>query len=615
MKHFYTKKLLLTLTMAVFGISLVKAQVPPEQEVIEIEGGIENIGLLETTINSDTIAGGNRANPTRIYRLKKDQIYYMESRIQFGGDDVTDTTSTLIIEGETGGKKPIILMIPKDGGDAFTNLVHGSLTLRNLYWPVKTVTGKGRALFQLFRSNQTLRVEDCVTEYAEGGDLFVMSSVEGAASFFLINSYFRDNSQFANSFNFAVVARGTNGEAIDTMWIQNCTVSNSGLTFFGKLNPIKFAFMDHNTIVNTPKYPLFFDQYEEAYFTNNMWINCNWEGECQSTWETQLPDGVKSGIVNLDTIDPMLWELGHGYVPDMNNVKFMVSNNLHYTSPFLDKYYAGEFNDVGPYPLSNRDWSAAISSEDLPIPVENIPIQFLNEKTLTLINDYEGIVENRNFNNELDPLMKTNGIADQEVGDEFAHFARNNYGVANEGETYNINMIAFGDQDPQTVPGIETENGDGFTHASDLIEDFSYEAEVRSSIDGLPLGSLLWWPDLQDDYNESEALANVKEHYEQVLLGTSVEEVNAFSALYELSNNPNPFSEFTSIQFSLDKSSLVKINIYNAQGQFITNLVNQKMNSGTQQVRWNVNDSNAGVYFYTISIDERTISKRLIVQK
>ena len=63
---------------------------------------------------------------------------------------------------------------------------------------------------------------------------------------------------------------------------------------------------------------------------------------------------------------------------------------------------------------------------------------------------------------------------------------RNNYGVAGPDETRDKTLMYFGDVNPQTVPGIEVEDGTGFTKISDLIEDFSYNADIRSTIDGKP---------------------------------------------------------------------------------------------------------------------------------
>lgn len=606
-----TRNLIALLALMCLVNTTLMAQIPADQEVVIIDGGIDNSGLLEQTINADTTDGGARTNPQRIYQLKKDEIYYMESRIQFSS--AGDSTATLIIAGEEGGKKPVVLMSPVGGSGAFSNVIQGSLTLRNMYWPAKNIFGSGDVLFSLQgEGKQTLRVEDFVCEFAESGDIFVLRDVRGAANIFIKNSYFRNATQFANSFNFAVFARGDNGEPIDTMWIQNTTVANSGLTFFGKVNPTRFAFFDHNTIINTPKYLLFHDQFEESYWTNNLFVNCNWEGECQSTYETQLPDGVPSGIVNIDTIDADFWLPGHGYVPEMDDVKFLNSNNIHYTTPLLNTYYNGDFNDVGNFPISYRDWSPNVSAEDLPIPVTNVPIQYINPKSQALVDAYEGIIAQGNYDNTLDPMLVTPGMSEANIA-LFIKFAQSNYGVPGTPALTDEEraQMAFGDFDPTTIPGEEMESGTGISKISDFIEDFSYADPVRSDIDGLPIGSLMWWDGLT--YDEDGALEAAVAFYENIL--TSVEDLDVFADSYQLKAYPNPLRNSTRIEFNLDRASEVRLSIYDGLGRAVTTLADQELNAGLQSFEWDASQHSSGMYYYVISVNGVSATGKLVLEK
>src|SRR6056297_2061921 len=128
-------------------------QVDPSQAVIEIEGGAENIGQLELTINSDTIEGGVRANRNRIYLLKKDQVYIQQTQIL-----VQDTLGTLRVHGEEGGNMPIVLMQPLEGQDQFTNQVFGNLEIKNVYWPAMNLNEMGGSLFQFRGRNARLEL-------------------------------------------------------------------------------------------------------------------------------------------------------------------------------------------------------------------------------------------------------------------------------------------------------------------------------------------------------------------------------------------------------------------------------------------------------------------------
>jgi hypothetical protein len=544
----FTKLFTSSVCLVLLITTSVIAQIPADQKVVIIDPAVP--GSLETTINGDVDENGNRVNPNRIYQLQKDGIYIMNSAILFGGSGA-DSTSTLIIEGETGGKLPVVLMNPSEGGNAFTNVVHGSLTIKNVYWPDQALNSTGASLFQMFRTNQRLILENFVTESVTNGDLFNLEQVRGTMDIYFKNCYFRDNTQFANPWNFATFARGNGAQAIDTLWIENTTVGNAGLTFFGKGCPINFTFFNHNTIINVAKYVFFFEQYKEAYFTNNIFVNCNWQGEDDNMGKTQLESQAASGtgnppvfvgVLNLMEMNENAWTLGHGAVPAMEDVKWMASNNIHFTSPFLNKYYNGEYGDGQAYPVSYINWSVLPAETTYPLRVKNIPPMFMSEKTQDLVDTYPGIVAESNLI-QVDPQMVTPGIADQAEGDLYAQWARNNYAI--EGVTLPDDAtFSFGDQDPTTIPGIETEDGDGFTNVTDLLEDFSYTADISSKIDNDHLGSLAWFPGELEAYDGAEALASVKAYYQTQVNPTGVNDNEARSAILVY---PNPTSGIVNI--------------------------------------------------------------------
>jgi hypothetical protein len=65
-------------------------------------------------------------------------------------------------------------------------------------------------------------------------------------------------------------------------------------------------------------------------------------------------------------------------------------------------------------------------------------------------------------------------------------------------------------------------------------------------------------------------------------------------------NYPNPFNPLTTIRFSLPVSGLVKITIYDVQGQEIETLVNKELAAGEFEVNWNAGNFSSGVYFYRL---------------
>ena len=538
------------------GLVTLFGQIPAGQRIVVIDPGID--GIIETTINGDTLAGGERANPSRIYMLKEGGLYIMSSPIIFGSEN--DSTSTLIIVGEEGGNKPLVLTSPPDGAMA-TNLITGSLILKNLYWPAMALNRTGASLFALSGTYRRLEVEDFVCENVVGGDIFNLGGVNGEMSVYFRNCYFRDITKFSNPWNYSIMSRG-NYKPIDTLWVENLTVANGGLVFLGNRSTVNFAFFNHNTIMNIPKHWLFMEQWKEAYFTNNILINCNWQGECPEMMLSQKPSQaeslvpVQSGVIDLMEPIPEYWEAGSGVGsrPAMEDVIWMASNNLHFTSPYLDKYYRGEFNDVGDYPISNIDWGISTSyGLDLPLPhpVENVPPRFFSAKTDSLINLYDGVKADNNYI-QVDPEMVNNVISDQAGGDAFAAWARNDYGVAEEGEERpDILILAVGDYDPGTIPGPEGENSNGFSVVSELPEDFTYNAPLISTIDGRKLGALEWWDGGLDGWDSESELDWVKMYYEygNLFRGTDPPPVSLFSIF------PNPVKDILHIESGSELSS------------------------------------------------------------
>jgi agmatine/peptidylarginine deiminase len=86
------------------------------------------------------------------------------------------------------------------------------------------------------------------------------------------------------------------------------------------------------------------------------------------------------------------------------------------------------------------------------------------------------------------------------------------------------------------------------------------------------------------------------------------------------SNNPNPFNHSTTISFELYKEEFISLDIYDASGKHITNLKNGQLNKGIHSMVWNGNNSSgntipSGIYFYTLSFENRKISNKMLLLK
>jgi len=90
---------------------------------------------------------------------------------------------------------------------------------------------------------------------------------------------------------------------------------------------------------------------------------------------------------------------------------------------------------------------------------------------------------------------------------------------------------------------------------------------------------------------------------------------------YKLTNHPNPFNNSTTIQFDLAAAKQVTLSIYNIKGELIRNLIdNKEFLNGSHSVCWDGKNNtgkevSSGVYLYTLRIDERIYTRKMLLVK
>ena len=75
-------------------------------------------------------------------------------------------------------------------------------------------------------------------------------------------------------------------------------------------------------------------------------------------------------------------------------------------------------------------------------------------------------------------------------------------------------------------------------------------------------------------------------------------------------NYPNPFNPQTTIKFALPEASAVKVNIYNARGGKIAEVVNGYKKAGYHTVEFDGSKFTSGLYFYSLEVAGAIISKK-----
>ncbi len=591
---------------------LIASSLYAQEDIIVIEGGASKGGLLEATINGDTLPNGDRKNPNRIYELKANSFYLQHAAIV-----VENPTGTITIRGQKGGAKPVILKQPLNEVNITVNILNSSLVFQNIqYHHVATNSYVEWESFNIKGDNHSVKVEDCFIEGAKIG--FQSGGVLKGAKVILRNNYFRDQHDYTQWW----AGRAAEcKQEIDTLIIENNTFTGSGLLFLSQESLCAYGLINHNTIINNIKYPFLNQYWKELYFTNNLFVNANMAGEDKENVATggQDPDALLHGIFGVDTIEATI-NIQDRYlkadgtltedVDQISDYVVYAADNVVVNSATLDKYINGSVDGVYPdAPASYLTWGGNPG----PFKVVNVPAIWSNERTKAIINDHPNIVDKNNSIYEFrtaDLGMKTDPLP-QARADQFIKWNRNQWAVPGAvATTPDENKVwAFGDSNPATIPGIETESSKagGITKFSDMIEDFSYTKSLVSKSDGKRIGSLMW----NDETLDSKAsLAAIKNAY---ILATSVKETSLSE--FELNCYPNPFNSSTTISFNIPRQTRVKLTVFDISGKIIETLVDKNMSVGRYNVKFAPANASSSIYFYQLTTDEKSVSGKMIMRK
>lgn len=93
-----------------------------------------------------------------------------------------------------------------------------------------------------------------------------------------------------------------------------------------------------------------------------------------------------------------------------------------------------------------------------------------------------------------------------------------------------------------------------------------------------------------------------------------------YSSIEETDNNmdvslfPNPASDYVQLIVSTDKASTSSTQIINSVGQVVMSNASQTLSKGENQLSINIQDLPKGLYFVNVTIDGKTVSKKLTIQ-
>jgi hypothetical protein len=85
---------------------------------------------------------------------------------------------------------------------------------------------------------------------------------------------------------------------------------------------------------------------------------------------------------------------------------------------------------------------------------------------------------------------------------------------------------------------------------------------------------------------------------------------------YKLNQNyPNPFNPETNITFDVSKTGFVSLKVYDISGREVAALVNEKLQGGSYMYKWNGANLSSGTYFYRLTAEGFTQTKKMLLLK
>ncbi|MEA3316866.1 MAG: PKD domain-containing protein, partial [Bacteroidota bacterium] len=99
------------------------------------------------------------------------------------------------------------------------------------------------------------------------------------------------------------------------------------------------------------------------------------------------------------------------------------------------------------------------------------------------------------------------------------------------------------------------------------------------------------------------------------IAGTAQSINNKLNNQFEFVTYPNPMKSYTNIKFKLPKTSEVSIAIYDAIGNKVADMINTYKPAGEHHILWKNSKLSSGIYYIKLTINDTSVTRKLIIQK
>lgn len=160
-----------------------------------------------------------------------------------------------------------------------------------------------------------------------------------------------------------------------------------------------------------------------------------------------------------------------------------------------------------------------------------------------------------------------------------------------------------------------TTNDTGYYEVSGLEGGNTYSMSV--DIPGLPMITTYTNISINSDstvYTQMNFYVDTSETNGGIFISTSTPVIKHENAAFNLEMYPNPFSDYMNINYSLNKSGNVNLEIYDILGKVVATLINEKQLEGAYKYVFNASGANLaeGTYIVKLQVDNTVFIKKIL---
>ena len=591
------KKLSVFLITGIMSLTLVVGQT-----TLKIEwSGVP--GQFEETIKADTSSDGTQAHD--IYELEAGKIYLQLTEL--------NVNSNIIIQGaapaEAGGMPAVIQPFANaEGASGFTGWPNGNFQVygNGTRLIVKNVILNGAALGQEFNLGSVASSRGDENRVHLDGVVashyvtFIHSTYGTSSDFLFTNSIAKAFTNGPGGQYFGGVSWGGGSwmGTIDTLVVEHSTISNVIGEAIVVYSQVDHGLINHNTFANIVMGALWYRGQNNMTVSNNLYYNT--KSHAQSTYDVSGWGVWHKGGAGQFMVMPEYTHKDSVSMVGADLVNHMARNINYHNNVW---WHSQELTD---FMTKTEPWSWEVSATSIDTTVSGTDTTYDTTTTITVVGDTMLPLEQQSLG----------------VNDSTKAAIAQNRGVSIDATNIKAD------------PGIRLSPN---YIKRQLARTLDFRDDLKSNT--APFDGVWWtyepdnsyisvaWPVENKYYNMSydKASAAATASATGGLVGDprwfamtelSVDEEVIAPKTFTLEQNyPNPFNPTTTIQFSLNTASPVKLTVFDILGQEVATLVNEYKSVGSHKVQWRANTMPSGVYYYRLEADGFSKTHKMVLMK